>query len=718
MVLFFIIASLETLVLGIYFISVGSQEGGAIVANLSLSRMIVSLVIILIAAIFIFLAVMALRGRNKNEGFPNSLLKNQKKLFFLFCSSILLIVCMLFLIVQPSTFGGNYKQIITHLEPIFAWLLLLSEQTAAFILIWFCGYFVMNKSTSITDTKKELSVLFSIFFIALIAKWLFVSTDAFGPGVGDEMKYFDMADSLRRGFFSIAQTHVAPPLYPIAFIPALAFGKYTFEIIKLVNAIISTSIIFPIYFISRTFLNSKQSLIPVIISCFNPFHLVFPRRILSENIYFPMFLWTMYFVLKKPFAKTAGLIWDILTGVLLGMLYLTRYISLVIIPMFLIAWWIKPFGEADNFLRPSLKKIFRLLIIGITILLIFSPWVILAIKEHVPVKSALGFVITANTNPQQLTIGNLLKWLLLYISYIVIMASPYIPILIRSITFIDFSNWRNDYGRFIFQVLIVMVGFLAAASRHSWRAIYNSESPTIIMGRYVSFLSVPFLILFCVTFFLYKSSKKNLKIDTGILFFSAILVIFAYFVIVQPIIINVEPYFARIETSADAFYVSILGNLFFVLICFLYCFYLLISVRTKNQKLIVKAIFITLFLFYSVGWIKYANLLRANQTNSWLSAEIAKLSSTSIYDDDSSDEGLSLYLPESFGNKERIEIYNGLRVRGLDNTKFYKFQNNHVTNMPTEYGITINECDDDSINGVNEGTKVEFNNACYILNYF
>ena len=60
------------------------------------------------------------------------------------------------------------------------------------------------------------------------------------------MKYFDMAESLNRGFFSIAQTHVAPPLYSFTILPALVFAEYTFDLIKIINVIVSSAIIFPI----------------------------------------------------------------------------------------------------------------------------------------------------------------------------------------------------------------------------------------------------------------------------------------------------------------------------------------------------------------------------------------------------------------------------------------------------------------------------------------
>lgn len=717
MTILFLVAALESFALGVYIVSVGSQEASSTLFNLSLSRLTLSAAIFVIAVAFLILAIITFRKSKNGAGFLSHFLLDKKKLLLAFLFGLLLIILMCYLITRPPEFGGDYKLVINRLEPIFAWLFFLSVQVCCFILIWVCAYFVINKEKSVAETKRELLPITAIFFISLVTKWIFVSSVAYGPGVGDEMTYYDMADSMQRGFFSINQTHHYPPLYSILFMPVLVFREYTFTLIKIVNAVFSSSIVFPIYFLSRSFLDEKKSLMPAIIACFNPFHLVFPRRILSENIYYPIFLWTMYFVWKKPFKKVEGLIWDVFTGALLGLLYLTRYISLVIIPMFLIAWWIKPFNENDRLFRPSGKKILRFLIVVLVAVLFFSPWIINALQEDVPIKSVLGFVITANTTPQQLTVSKLLIWLVLYISYIIAMVSPFLPFLLESIALLDFTKWRDEFGRWIFQILIVMSGFLAAATRHSWRAIYNHDIPKILMGRYVLFLAAPLLILFFFAMDLYEktATKHNLKKGAWLFFISIGLVLLAYFIIINPSIIQVESYFARIETSADAYYIGILGAAFFVFIALLYALYWGFIKFEQKRNLIFNMIVVVLIIFFISGWFEYSEQLLVKQKNSWLSAEAASLVKATITDEELSDEELSLFIPASFGNREKIELYNGLRVRAFDNTVFFKFDQENLSNMPTNYGVTIRECSNENTQEPSSATKVEFKDACFLL---
>lgn len=716
MIILFVLASLESLALGLFLISEGSQESNAALFNLSLSRLAISAAIFLAAIAFFILAVQAWRKNNKDRVLFSTILTSGRKLLLVFVVNVLLIISMFYLLTRPPSFGGDYRLVIYRLEPVFAWVILICTQAVFFTGIWFCAFFIVNRKKSIPETKKELLPVFIVFFIVLILKWVFVSSASYGPGVGDEMKYFDMAESLNRGFFSIAQTHVAPPLYSLTILPALVFAEYTFDLIKIINVIVSSVIIFPIYFICRGFLNKEKSLVVAIIACLNPFHLVFPRRILSENLYYLIFLWTMYFVHGKPFSKKAGLLLDVFTGIMLGLLYLTRYISLVVIPMFMLAWWVKPFDENDRLLKPSIKKITRFILIGAIAALVFCPWIIHAISEDVPAKLALGFVITAKTNPEQLTLSRFLIWLILYTAYIVIMISPLMPFILNSVASLKISNWREKYGRFIIQIALVLAGLLIAATRHSWRATYNAVIPTILMGRYVLFLAVPFLILFFITLDKYQNGKasQNTKKEIWLIIFSSVMVLLAYFIIIQPSIIQIEPYFARIETSADVFYIIILGAAFWIITMLLYYLYFNFYRNEQRRTLVFRAITAILMVFFLWGWPQYSQMLLAKQTNSWLSSQVANLARVSI-SDKSGNQEITLFIPDSFGNKEKIEIYNGLRVRAFDNTKFFTFNEENVATMPTSLGVVVIELTDLELSEASDPDYLEFNDRYFKL---
>ena len=692
MIIILILSALETFTLGIYLVSIGSQETNAMFANLSLSRLVISAGVFLVGLFFLICAILTMRNHRKGKDFFEPFLVSRKKLLLAFSLSVLLIIGMIFLLTRPPEFGGDLRMVIKRLEPVFAWVMLLSTQFAFFTVIWFCAYFIVNGEKSIVETRKELLQLSVVFFAVLIIKWFVVSSASYGPGVGDEMVYYDIADSMNRGFYSIAQSYRYPPLYPFTFLPALVFSEYTFALFKIINTVVSTMIVFPIYFISRSYLDHKKSLIITIIACLNSFHLVFPRRMLSENLYYPLILWAMYLVLKKPVKKTTGLVWDILTGIVLGLLYLTRYITFAALPMFLAAWWVKPFDENDKLFKPSSRKIFRFSLIFLCVILVFGTWIFCAAQEDVPVRTAMGFFVAAETTPKQVTFINLLKWLAFYTSYAVIMFSPFLPLLLESLFSVNYSKWRDEYGRWIFQILAVLAGFMAAATRHSWRVSYNSEMPKIMMGRYLLFLAVPSLILAFFTLDIIQKgrSERNVKRDICLLAVSLGLVLLAYFTIVQPKFIHVADYFVRIETSADAYYVGVLGILFFVFIPLLYGAYYFFFSHQERRPMLWKVIYVLLVVFFISGWPGYYDQLLEKQTNSWLSSKMAELASAAIPDELNNEE-LTVFLPESFDDKARVEIYNGLRVRSFDNTKFFEYTDTNVSAMPTTYGLVITE---------------------------
>ncbi len=259
--------------------------------------------------------------------------------------------------------------------------------------------------------------------------------------------------------------------------PALVFGTYAFDGIKLLNVLASSSVIFPVYFIARHFMGRKQSLLAVLLTCLIPYHLVFPRRILSENLFFPLFIWTVFITFAKPKNARMRLPWDLLNGAMLAVLYLTRYITLAAIPFFVLAWWVKPFEGEPGLFKPGWKKFGHLVGMGAALLLTFSPWLIAGLREGVNLKLVLGFGVASKTDPAQLTLYNLVIWIVLYASYYVLVAAPVLNLLLAAFTQLDLKKWREDLGRLVFQVLALMAGFYLAVTRHSWRAIQQRSPP-------------------------------------------------------------------------------------------------------------------------------------------------------------------------------------------------------------------------------------------------
>ena len=700
MALYFIFSAIESFFVGIFLLSIGSEDANQLLLNSSPSRLLTSAFLFLIAIALLFLAVVSIRRHYQKDAFLSNLLTTRKSLLLLSIIALLISALSAYILTRNQHFGGDLRQVIQQLKPVFAWALALSSQALFFILLWFSTFFVLHKEKkTIYEVKHELLPVFAIFILAAVVKWLTVTAGAFGPtGRGDEMTYYDMIDSFHRGFFSVSQTHHYPPLYALTLLPALTFGQYTYAIIKFINVLVSTSIVFPTYLISRSFMNQKRSLIPALIACLIPYHMVIPMRMVSENLYFPIFLWVNFMVLKKPVEESDSLFWDILTGIWLGLLYLTRYISLMIIPMFMIAWWLKPFEASDRIFKPSWKKMLRLLMIGLIAVVVFSPWIIGGLLEDVPVKLTLGFGITERTNPEQLTLKNLLTWILLYGLYIVMLAAPTLPIVFKSIASLFSKDWREKYGRFALQIFILLGGFITASTRHSWRAFYNDLVPSRIMGRYVLYLLVPFISLAFIGLDALQQNQtnKNSKKDTLLVSGAFLLVVLAYFTIVDKSVIRLGSNFLQPLGSFDAYYAGVLGIVFFLFMGALYIAYWFFF-RKANQKLFI-AISLIYVLFYISGWSAFRTAIKPYQQYPFLSSEVAEFA-RDVLPAQELEGGISLLVPRSADMDQKAELYNGLRVRDIDNTRIDEFDADKPVEISTSSGFIIHESPCDELDG-------------------
>jgi hypothetical protein len=283
------------------------------------------------------------------------------------------------------------------------------------------------------------------------------------------------------------------------------------------NAIFASNIVFPLYLLARRFLTQKYSLILIAIACVIPFQFLIPNRLLSENLYFPLLLWCVYLAFVLPENPKQRWLWDSLTGLFFGLLYLTRFISLAIIPFLMLIWWLKPFDGVRGIFHLNWKKIGHAFLIIAVTGLVYSPWIFIGIHNGLSLKECLGFGITASTNTQQLTILNLLIWLLLYLAYFILLAAPVLNVFaIAMQVFYPRKIETDENSRWLWSLLFLLMGFSAAVVRHSWRAFYNLEMPERIMGRYVIY----FVPLFLLTGFIGISGFRKNRYRSFFHFFS------------------------------------------------------------------------------------------------------------------------------------------------------------------------------------------------------
>lgn len=715
--IYFLVNALESFLLAVYLLMVGSTPEESVFFNLSLFRLAAVAAAFMAGIFFLILAIRSTKNGSKCQSMIERFLQNEKKLWITFTGSIFVIALMMFLLTRHINVYGDLKLVYQQLEPVLVWITVISVQTGFYTAVWYSLFFV-NKGNpkDLVESQKEIGCLFGIFFVFTALKLIFITSASYGPtGRGDEMTYFDMAESLYKGFFSIKQTHHYPPLYPLSLVITMVFKGWTFEGIKFINALLSSSIVFPIYLFSRQFLDQKKSLIVALLTCLIPYHLVFPRRIVSENLFFPLFIWAMYIAFSKPKNKNYHLCWDIMNGAMIGILYLIRYISLALIPSFLLVWWMKPFDGEKCLFRPGMKKTAYFIILVFAMTAVFSPWIFSAVHEGLPIKLALGFGVASRTTQEQLTFINLLIWIFIYVCYYFIIAAPVLNLLFSSLRNLEYKRWREGFTRLVFQVLVVMGGFFAAVVRHSWRAYYNRNIPSAIMGRYLIGFSAIFIMIGAIE--LDKFNKEKYKSLFGFLITNQILpfmiVVISYLAIIKGEISPMTSNLLKAHGSADGFMVETLGSFFYILI---FAIYILINIFLwlKQGKTSQIVFVFGLIVYFVAGLPSYLDTLLDFQTYPWLAEQISELAPT--VDIKSGDfEQISVFLPPNSTSQNRAEIYNGLRVRGIDNTIVEINTYGNISGIQTDEGFVIVKLANKE-SGLDDGMRIyEFDHEFFTI---
>jgi hypothetical protein len=229
---------------------------------------------------------------------------------------------------------------------------------------------------------------------------------------------------------------------------------------------------------------------------FLPTQTVLSRSMISENIFYPLLMWAILLAFTRLSPPDSRWRWveNVVFGLLCGLLVLTRYIALAVVPALLLIWWLKPLGQEKLPLLLSAKKLLHAASVAAPLLLVLGIWLLLGLRENVPVKEMLGFGIASNPNPAQLGRRRLLMWAVFYLSYAVLMAAPFLGILSASLFQLRLKDWQKDLTRWLIAVALICVFFLIPCIRHSWRAAYNYPDPIKIQGRYIMYFTPLFLI--------------------------------------------------------------------------------------------------------------------------------------------------------------------------------------------------------------------------------
>ena len=650
------IFSIETLGFIVYNLITGSQPEESVLFNLSPSR----LSIIIILALVVFCAIWFIWQSSHNQmvkAIYKKLITSDKFIWAIILVSILFLAIDLYLVWLNPDYLGDYKQFYLNFRPYLFYIFVVSLQSLLFSLTWFVHqFFGKPEEHSSEKYADELVLLLGMFILLVIVKIFLVLPTAYGPIIrGDELRYYEMAAYIFDGTFYIENIYHSPFLYPLMLSISFLFNENAYDCIKILNVIFSSSIIIPLFLIARKYLPSKGAFLITVIASILPFHLLFPRVVMSENLYFPLLLWSMVFILFIPHSTKLQWPWHLLGGITVGLLYMTRYITLALIPCLLLAWWLIHSGKNKSMFQPGWAKFGNFVLFGSGILLGFSPWLGLGLSAGVPLKLILGFSITSETTAAQLTLRNLIIWFSLYLCYLILMAAPVLGIFTSQIG-TNLKQWPKKIKNWCILFGALLAGFMIACVRHSWRAVYNADQPSRIMGRYIIYLTPLFIL---TGFILLRQSAgrqtNSVKRDilTSILLPLA-LVLFAYVDLLGNLFGLHDGEFVNIIGSVDAAYIQYLGIGFFILLTVLYLqtFYITRKGISPTIEIIT---WVTIAVFFLAGLPRYCQDIYSLQEFQSIGNHIIEMVESGEYEPE---YNVIIYTPEDTSERNRALLLN------------------------------------------------------------
>ncbi len=321
-------------------------------------------------------------------------------------------------------------------------------------------------------------------FVVLSAlKLTFIASKAVGFTSEDEWHYLTNAGSLAEGVL-YARAHF-PPMNPIALIPA-TFAAEPYPVGVALMALYSSAIVFPIWLLAREFVGVRHASVVTLLSCLMPYHYVVPRTLMSENTYYAPLLFTFYLLVTERWKRP--LLRDALTGVLVGVLILTRYLSLAFAPAFLIAWLLRERAETGSWIPRGRAWLRAALAIGM-LAAVLSPWVLGQMSQGASFGQTLGAEVGFKViDPVQLVPRRLAAYAGLYAGSFLLWVAPLAGLLGLAVADGWRDRWHSAFSRFTLTALLAAGGLWVIVTRHSWRAQYNWPEPLRIMNRYCVYM--------------------------------------------------------------------------------------------------------------------------------------------------------------------------------------------------------------------------------------
>ena len=186
-----------------------------------------------------------------------------------------------------------------------------------------------EKKSGIHENIDYFFIILFFLLVVLLKLFLLRLVPISVPTVIDEVRYLCIAQNKQ------LIDNQYPPLYPL-FLSIFYSTQIqeTYFVAKILNSFVSTSIIFPVFFLSRLFLSKQLSVIISIFSLFTPVGFTYTFLVMSENLFYPLFLASVFFFFRAEKEKKKWIY--ILTGTITSLVVLTRMIGLILVVAYIL----------------------------------------------------------------------------------------------------------------------------------------------------------------------------------------------------------------------------------------------------------------------------------------------------------------------------------------------------------------------------------------------
>src|SRR3989344_2130823 len=364
---------------------------------------------------------------------------------------------------------------------------------------------------------KWIMLLIMLFSFLKVLLSSFINSPSI---LSDEYLYLKSAESLFSNLsYSVHGIPFSsyPPLYPILISLSFVFSNShtSFFVSQLFNAIFSSLIIIPADLISKEFLVSEKSLLVSIVVGLLPMNFVFSSFIMSENIFYTLFLFSIYFLYNS--FKHLGYKYDIMAGLFIGLSFLSRFagVSLVFITI-LMTFYILLFE------RNRILNIKKKLVMGIISLILVMPWLLRNIFTFgFSIDGMLGHYATeVSISSSSFNFAAFFFWILIYLCFLMLSSGFIMTLALYSLFY---KIKKQEYKIFLvlisISILTVVIGAANHATGYTIKEITSfswlSGRP---IGRYIdTALPISIITSLILLFKSYKINKKTFFITSSIL---------------------------------------------------------------------------------------------------------------------------------------------------------------------------------------------------------